>query len=275
VRQGWHEYCQGSGMSDVQGRPAGTMSTERRYGIAISVALILGGAYWALTGLTEDTKTGQGSYPVHGGALTVQTNSANLELRSGDVSQITVTKKFDRNVFGSDPSEKYEDGKLEINGTGCGFLSFGCTTEYVVTVPKDVKVTIESTSGDLKASDLPAGASLKTSSGGIEVQRVGGELSMKSSSGDLDAQELTATSVTSQSSSGRVALSFAAPPSSIEAESSSGDVEVRVPDGSETYKLDTKTSSGDESATVRTDPGSTRTITAKTSSGDVTVEYGD
>jgi hypothetical protein len=261
-------------MSEVQGRPPGTMSMERRYGIAISVALILGGAYWALTGLTEDTRTGQGSYPVQSGALTVHTNSANLELRSGDVREITVTKKFDRNVFGSDPSEKYKDGMLEIKGTGCGFLSFGCTTQYVVTVPKDVKVTIESSSGDLKASDLQAGASLKTSSGGIEVHRIGGELSLKSSSGDLQAQDLTATAVTSESSSGGVELSFTTAPSSVQAKSSSGDLAVRLPDGSETYKVETDSSSGNEAATVKTDPASTRTITAKTSSGDVTVEYG-
>jgi hypothetical protein len=259
-------------MSEVQGRP---MSMERRYGIAISVALILGGAYWALTGLTEGTKTGQGSYPVQGGALTVHTNSANLELRSGDVLEITVTKKFERNAFGSDPSEKYADGKLEIKGTGCGFLSFGCTTDYVVTVPKDLKVTIESSSGDLKASDLPAGASLKTSSGGIEVHRIGGDLSLKSSSGRLEAYDLTASSVTSQSSSGSVELNFAAVPSSVQAKSSSGDLDVRLPNGSETYKVETDSSSGDESARVKTDPASTRTITAKTSSGNVTVEYGN
>ena len=261
-------------MSEVQGRQAGTMSMERRYGIAISVALILGGGYWALAGLTEDTRTGQGSYPVQGGALTVQTGSADLELRSDDVREITVTKKFDRNVFGSEPSEKYSDGKLEIKDTGCGFLSFGCATDYVVTVPKDVKVTIESTSGDLKASDLPAGASLKTSSGGIEVHAIGGDLSLKSSSGGVEAQDLTATSVTSQSSSGSVDLSFSGAPSSVQAESSSGDVTVRVPAGSETYKLETDTSSGDRSTeSLRTDPDSSRTIKAKTSSGDVTVEY--
>jgi hypothetical protein len=51
-------------------------------------------------------------------------------------------------------------------------------------------------------------------------------------------------------------------------------VTVRVPAGSETYKLETDTSSGDKSTeSLRTDPDSSRTIKAKTSSGDVTVEY--
>jgi DUF4097 and DUF4098 domain-containing protein YvlB len=260
-------------MSEVQGRPAGTMSMERRYGIAISVALILGGVYWALTGLTEDTKTSQDTYAVQGGALTIENGSADVELRSGDVREITIDRKYDRNLFGSEPAENYEDGTLKIRDTGCGFLSFGCDTNYVITVPKDVKVTVESSSGDLQVSDLAGGADLKTTSGNIDAQRIGGELSLKSSSGGLDAEDLTATKVTTESSSGSVELTFLSAPTSVRAETSSGDLTVRVPTGPETYKVDTDTSSGDESANVKIDPAADRTIIAKTSSGDVTIEY--
>ncbi len=137
-------------MSDVQGRPASTMSTERRYGIAISVALILGGVYWALTGLTEGTKTSQHSYPVQGDTLRIENGSAEVEVRAGDGSDVKVERQFERNVFGSDAKEKYDDGKLELRDTGCGFLSFGCKTSYILTVPKDVQVTLESSSGDVK-----------------------------------------------------------------------------------------------------------------------------
>jgi hypothetical protein len=50
-------------------------------------------------------------------------------------------------------------------------------------------------------------------------------------------------------------------------------VSIGIPAGDEAYKVDTKTSSGDESANVTTDPNATRSITARTSSGDVNVEY--
>ncbi|TDD15513.1 hypothetical protein E1218_31345 [Kribbella turkmenica] len=260
-------------MSEVQRRPANTMSTERRYGIAISVALILGGVYWALTGLTEDTRTSQDSYPVVGQALSIDVRSADVEVRSGDGSDVKIERRFERNVFGSDPKESYEDGRLQLRDTGCGFLSFGCDTNYVLTVPKDVKVTLESSSGDLKVSGLPAGADLKSSSGSIEVRNVGGALQMESSSGDLEAQGLTATTVSTQSSSGSVDLDFVDAPQSVEAESSSGDVTIRVPSGTEAYKVDSDTSSGDEVADIKVDPNATRTIKANTSSGDVTIEY--
>ena len=261
-------------MSQVQGRPL--MSTERRFGIAISVALILGGIYWALTGLTESTKTSQDSYQVQpGDALTVESRSADIEVRAADVSEIKVERQFERNVFGSDPTEKYENGKLELRDTGCGFLSFGCDTHYVLTVPKDLKLTLQSTSGDVTVSGLTEGADLKSSSGSIEVQNVGGpQLRMESSSGDLEAHGLSATSVSTQSSSGSVDLDFTQAPQSVEAEASSGDVTIQIPPGDETYKVDTETSSGDEdSGGIKKDPNAPRTITARTSSGDVTVEY--
>jgi hypothetical protein len=260
-------------MSEVQGRPAGTMSTERRYGIAISVALILGGLYWALTGLTDDSRTSQGSYQVQNGAITIQAAAADVELHTGDVSEVTVTRKYNRNLFGSDPKEEYSDGHLELKDTGCGFLSFGCDTDYVITVPKDLKISLESSSGDLKISDLSGGATLKTSSGAIEVNHAGGQLSLNSSSGDIDGESLNATGVTAHSSSGDVELAFDLAPQKVEAEASSGDVNIHLPSGPETYKVEADTNSGDESANVKTDPASAREISAKSSSGDTVVDY--
>ncbi|MGZ0148231.1 DUF4097 family beta strand repeat-containing protein [Kribbella sp. WER1] len=260
-------------MSDVQSRPRGTMSTERRYGIAISVALILGGAYWALTGLTEGTQTGQSSYAVQGDELTVKSASAQVEVRPGDGTQVQVERQFERNVFGSDPKDSYKDGRLELDSGGCGFLSFSCKTSYVLTVPRNVKLTLEGSSGRVTVSGLEAGADVKTSSGNIEVHDVNGPLDLRSSSGNVDADGLTSTAVSAHSSSGNMTLDFAAVPQSIEAKASSGDVSIELPPGDTAYKLDTETSSGDRAANVKSDPNATRTITARTSSGDVSIEY--
>ncbi len=262
-------------MSDVQGRPRSSMSVERRYGIAISVALILGGAYWALTGLTEGTKNSQTSYPVQGGSLLVKGGSATVEVRPGDGTEIKVDRQSERNVFGSDPNEKYDEGegKLELESGGCGFLSFGCRTTYVLTVPRDLKLTVESSSGNMTVNGIEGATQLKSSSGDIEVHDVGGPLDLKSSSGDLEADGLAATSVTTHSSSGSTSLDFSVAPQTVDAKTSSGDVSIRIPSGAEAYKVDTDTSSGDEAANVKIDPNATRTITAKTSSGDVSIEY--
>ncbi|WP_433017535.1 DUF4097 family beta strand repeat-containing protein [Kribbella sp. CA-294648] len=260
-------------MSDVEGRPAGTMSPERRYGIAISVALILGGVYWALTSLTESTKTSYDVYPVVGSALTIETSSVDVAVEAKDVKEITVNRRVERNALGSDPKDDYDNGRLHIKDTGCGFLSFGCDTDYVVTVPKDLAVTIKTSSGDLKVTELGGTTTLKSSSGKIEANAVSGDLSMDTSSGNLEAAGLSSSSVTGKTSSGNVDLEFRTAPLKVDAKSSSGDVTVLLPTGAETYRVDADTKSGDEVAKVKVDPAATRIITLESSSGDTTVEY--
>lgn len=260
-------------MSEVGNRSGGTLTTERRYGIAISVALILGGVWWAVTDLTEDTHTSEQSYSLAGTALTIEARSADVEIRSGDSDEVTVTQRFRRNVFGSDPKDKYREGKLEIGGGSCGFLALGCDTSYVVVVPRTAKVTAHSNSGELKASDLSAGADLKVSSGSIEVHRIGTELRMASSSGDVEAFDVDAGTVSAVSSSGNVELTFTRPPNDVEARTSSGDVLIEVPKGAETYQVIMDTSSGEESTSVEADPKSDRTVRGKSSSGDVSIDY--
>jgi DUF4097 and DUF4098 domain-containing protein YvlB len=263
----------GSVMSEVERSPSSTLSRERRYGIAISIALILGGGWWALTDLTAGIRTSEVHYPIQGTSLVIDAGAADLEIRSADVREITVTGRTERNVFGSDPAQKYENGRLELDDTGCGFLSFACDTGYVIVVPTDLPVRAETKSGDLKASDLPGGADLKSSSGDVEASAIGGDLRLESSSGDLEASTLGAAGVVAKTRSGDVDLTFDAAPSSVQAESRSGDVAIEVPSGGDVYRVDTDTSSGDQSTTVTTDPASPRSITAKSSSGDVSVEY--
>ncbi|MEV6286030.1 DUF4097 family beta strand repeat-containing protein [Kribbella sp. NPDC051770] len=260
-------------MSEVQGRAGREMTPERRFGIAISVALILGGAYWALTNLTEEAKATQGNFPVQGNSLTVVSKSSDVEVVAGDVSEIKVDRKFKKTVFGSDPDESYQNGKLELKASGCSFLSFGCGTDYVITVPKELAVSVENTSGTIKVSDVAEVGKLKTTSGDIEVHGAGGELTLDATSGDIEASGLTATKVFGKTTSGKIDLGFTVAPQEVRAQGTSGDVTVVVPEGAEAYKVDTDTSSGDEHTEVRTDPVATRTITAKTSSGDVSVEY--
>jgi hypothetical protein len=251
------------------------MSMERRFGIAISIALILGGGWWALTGLIENSHTSNEQFPVHGTSLVIDSRSTDVEIHSDDVSQITVTREITRNIFGSGPKDKYQDGRLELGDAGCSFLWFNCRSDYVVVVPRALKVTAESRSGDLQVSDLPGGAELKSSSGDIEVDRIGGELRLESSSGDLEGHDLTAGTVTTRSGSGDIELDFDSAPSAVQLKSSSGDVTVRLPSDDAAYKVATHTRSGDDSTMVKTDPASDRSVQADTSSGDITVEYRD
>lgn len=260
-------------MSEVESRPGSAMSPERRVGVTVSVALILGGGWWAASELTGSDETMQLEFPVSGTSLRVESSDTDIEMRAGDVSKITVTRKAERNVFSDDPEEKYEDGVLELKKTGCGFLSFGsCDTDYVIQIPKDLAVFAETSSGEILAIGLEKGAQLKTSSGRIELHTVGGEIQAETSSGDIEGQALPEGQFRAKSSSGEIELEFASAPLSIGAETSSGEVKIELP-GADTYAVEAETDSGDTDNRLKHDPAAIRKIRAKTSSGDVRLEY--
>ncbi|MFC0626623.1 DUF4097 family beta strand repeat-containing protein [Kribbella deserti] len=261
-------------MSEIDSRPGSAMTSERRFGVAVSVALILGGGWWAVSQLTESEQTKQLEFPVSGTSLRIESSDNDLEIRSGDVSQITVSRKAERNLFSDDPEESYKDGVLELKDTGCGFLSIGgCDTEYVIVIPKNLALKVDNSSGEILAVGLSNGADLKTSSGQIELHGVSGEVKAQTSSGSIEGQALGEGQYRAKVSSGDVELEFAAAPSSVDAESSSGDVTIEVP-GADVYAVEAETSSGETDNLLKQDPAATRKIRAKSSSGDVKLEYG-
>jgi DUF4097 and DUF4098 domain-containing protein YvlB len=72
---------------------------------------------------------------------------------------------------------------------------------------------------------------------------------------------------------GAVRVRFARAPSTVDASTRNGRVEVIVPEGSETYRVHLDTRRGDTELAVRTDPASPRTISAETVHGRATVRY--
>lgn len=124
---------------------------------------------------------------------------------------------------------------------------------------------------------VPAGTDLdlSTSTGRITVRGETGRIEADTSTGAVDLTELTASHVDAHTSTGRVSVEFARPPDDVVAETSTGAVEVVVPDDGTSYAVDVSTSVGEQSVDVPQDPGSERTISARTSVGRVEVRVAD
>jgi hypothetical protein len=80
--------------------------------------------------------------------------------------------------------------------------------------------------------------------------------------------------VSARTSSGDVNLAFLEAPDTAEAETASGDARIAVPPGSETYRVEVDTDSGEPLVAVHEDASSTRLLRAQTHSGDAQVGYG-
>ena len=122
---------------------------------------------------------------------------------------------------------------------------------------------------------VPAATEVRADVSGasITVGGMSGVLVLTSSAGSVRGRGLVSPDVTASSSAGSVSLTFAVPPRRVSTESSAGSVQVLVPRGSETYRVDASSSAGSSKVSVRTDPGSSRTIKARSSAGSVRVAY--
>jgi hypothetical protein len=186
-----------------------------------------------------------------------------------------------------------KDGATVRIAGNCPYISFGpCNSRIMIRVPADIEVDIRSGSGDVTASGLTGRvkletgsgdvsadglsgpADLHTSSGDVNVRGLSGDTTLRTGSGDINAGNLATADVTADTASGDVGLDFRLAPRIIDASTASGDVDVSVPEG-EAYRVEADSGSGDQNLNVKTDPASTRIIRAQTSSGDVSVGYGN
>ena len=186
-----------------------------------------------------------------------------------------------------------KDGATVRISGNCPSISFGpCQARIVIRVPAatevDVRagsgdvtadgltgtVKLETGSGDVNATGLSGESELHTSSGDVNVRSLRGTSDLRTGSGDINGADLVAREVTADTASGDVELDFAFAPTIVDASTASGDVDISVPEG-ETYRVEADPGSGDLHPNVKTDPSATRTIRAQTSSGDVTVGYGN
>jgi DUF4097 and DUF4098 domain-containing protein YvlB len=181
---------------------------------------------------------------------------------------------------------------VRINGN-CPYISFGpCRARIVIRVPADTAVEVQSGSGDVTASGLAGpvkletgsgdvnatgltgSSDLNTSSGDVTVRGLRGRTVLRTGSGDINAEDVATRELTADTASGDVQLDFAQAPDIVDASTASGDVDVSLPEGG-TYRVEADPGSGDQHLNVKIDPSATRVVRAQTSSGDVTVGYGN
>ncbi|TCK24676.1 DUF4097 family beta strand repeat-containing protein [Pseudonocardia endophytica] len=134
----------------------------------------------------------------------------------------------------------------------CPDGSDDCNVELVITVPAATAVK----------ADLGAG--------NVAVTGLTGEQELSSGAGNVGGVNLGAAPVKATTPAGNVDLSFAAAPPTVDAQSSAGNVTVRVPTGP-VYEVDTGSTVGNVRVEVPDTPGADHRISARSSAGNVSV----
>ncbi len=251
------------------------MAETKQLGAILLVAAA-GLAFWQFGDKDSDD-----SHQVDERITTVQlaAEHADITIKVSDDDKTTVQEKRKYWLWKHGDAYSVKDGVLKLNGD-CGWQ---CSADFVVTVPRDAKVTGENGSGDLSISgvsgvdaksrsgtieldDLTGDVKLDLTSGDVEIGDLTGKLDVTANSGDIQASGLKGGPVNVRTSSGDIELELAEA-NDVRAKGTSGDVQVTAPSGG--YNVSTETRSGEVDNELGDDPNGSHSIDASTVSGDI------
>jgi hypothetical protein len=232
-------------------------------------------------------------------AVRLETGSGAVRIRVGAQPNIHRTVYHVNEKPGQ--TSRFEGSTLVLDDC----MQRDCSVDYDVTLPAGAKVVgdvssgeveivgmsevgVQAGSGEVRVRDVPGPVTVKVSSGRAELTRLGqsavveassgdivlagikGDVTVLSHSGQVEASGISGkTSVESSSGDVRITMATA---QSVKASASSGSIQLRVPRGG-AYRLDLKTSSGEQNVNIDTSANSATVLDLDASSGDITVDY--
>jgi hypothetical protein len=204
--------------------------------------------------------------------LDLRSNNGSVEIQGREVDEITVTAEISHGLRPTRTRATVDADTLQVRSS-CPLLTTWCEVDYRIVVPSDLVVSADTDDGRLILRDLTSDVVATNDNGPVQLTRLSGDIRASTDNGRIQATGLRADVVVARSDNGRVRLQFAEPPNEVKATTDNGRVDVVVPDTADTYRVETRTDNGSTDMTVRTEPGSTRSIVARSDNGDVTVRY--
>ncbi|MBV2154477.1 DUF4097 family beta strand repeat-containing protein [Kitasatospora sp. SUK 42] len=166
---------------------------------------------------------------------------------TGDGGSVEVVER--QSYRGDAPKTTHEvkDGVLRLS-----YTCHSCGVGYTVRVPAGTKVRVKEENGGVRLSGLAAEVDAQVENGGVE------------------ATGLTAPEVRLNATNGGVRADFASAPTTLDARTANGGVQLKVPSG-EAYSVDAQAQVGGTAVSLPSQPGAAHRITARAETGGVTV----
>jgi DUF4097 and DUF4098 domain-containing protein YvlB len=190
-------------------------------------------------------------------SLAIDNPVGNTRIEGTDATTVSVTEQL--RYTGNPPQTRHEitDGQLTLSYTCPAEVTNvdgdACSVTYLVKVPRRLAVRINGQVGTATLTGLA------------------GPLTLASSTGSINATELTSPAVKAVASAGVITLTFAAPPTTVDARTQVGSVRVGLP-ADMAYVVDARSQVGSVGITVRQDSSSRHHIRAHSQVGTVTVD---
>ena len=227
--------------------PASSAPRVSRWGVVVMVSalLVVGGAAALLIAGLASSHERLVSFAVRGSL-----DGVSLDVGDGDVVIAGGGQRAQLEV-----QRTVADGELRLRARCPSTLPSGCSVRYRLVVPDDVPVTVRTSGGKVSFGGYRGSARVTTRSGDIDIESFCGfSLEARAESGDIDVSTACAPQQLSlRSTSGSVLASVPAGRYMVEAESASGEHQVRGVDAvSESpFSIQALSSSGDVSVEGR------------------------
>jgi putative adhesin len=176
-------------------------------------------------------------------------------------------------------SETWQGNALHVGPPRCVPDDNDCSADYTIRLPAGTAVDAATGAGDISTRGITADQRLQTGGGAVRVAGSGATLDIDSRGGDITGTRLAATDTVVSTEGGAINLDYLAVPSTLDATSDGGDVDVAVPragSGTDSYRVDT---GGDgikhELATVDVaqDPAGRHVLFIRANGGSARVHY--
>jgi Putative adhesin len=184
--------------------------------------------------------------------LVVDDSAGHVEITVGDGPvRVTETMRYGRQR----PTTTHTNvgGTVHLTAASCwAIFDRGCEVDYTVRVPARTAVQIQANAGSVRVTGLT------------------GDLRVTADAGVVRATELGSAHTTVQADAGQVSLRYRAVPSTVDAHTDAGSVEIWVPGGTP-YAVEASTDAGERTIGVPTDSASPHRITAHAGAGSVRI----
>ncbi|MGV9562637.1 DUF4097 family beta strand repeat-containing protein [Streptomyces sp. NPDC003480] len=185
------------------------------------------------------------SAPVH--KLLIEGDTGDVRV-TGGAATVSVTETQNYKSAPPHTTHTAADGTLTLT-----YDCHDCGVDYDVRVPTGTTVSVTEGTGD------------------VSLTAIGGRVTAKTDTGTITGTQLTAGQVRLVTQTGGVRATFSRTPSVIQATTQTGSVDIAVPRGT-LYAVQAGAQTGKVNVSVDRSDESPHTITARTETGDVTVE---
>ncbi|HYK66529.1 MAG TPA: hypothetical protein VEV45_01190 [Streptosporangiaceae bacterium] len=205
----------------------------------------------------------------HVTTLVVSDQAGDVHITGGSSDTTSVTEHI--SFHGTAPTTMHRTATSTLTLSSHCPGAETCTVGYTITTPRTTTVRVTDGAGSVSVGSLGGLVTVHVNAGRISLSSLAGPVNATSNAGSIHGQSLSPTSASLHVSAGEIAVTFSEPASAITATTDVGAISVRVPNTVQ-YDVTTRTTVGSVHVSVARSAAATRTITASTKTGSITIE---